>query len=884
VAADPTTARSLPTGTVTFLRTDVEDSMGLIRALGQDWDAVNATHMGIIREAIDANGGVCVRTEGDAVFAAFPEARAAVAAAIAAQRTIATHTWPPGAAPRVRMGLHSGEAYLSGDDYGGLEVNRAARIAATGHGGQIVLSGPTQALVHGALADGVTIRDLGRHDLRSLALPERIHQLVVPGLRSEFPPLRTSGSPSGNLPERMSSFIGRDDELAALEALHAGHRLMTLTGPGGIGKTSLAIEHARRQAPTVPDGTWFVELDEIRDAGLVASAIARTLGLFDGAAGAAADALRPYLADRSVLLVLDNFEQVLDAAGEVATILRSSPGSRIVVTSRAPLRVAGEQEFPVGPLPTASRDDSSARLFAERARGVRPTFDPRTDGDAIQEVCTLLDGLPLGIELAAARVASLPVSVIRDRLAARLPLPGAGQRDAPDRQRTMDDAIGWSYALLPPDRQQVLRELSVFDGGFDLAQVQAVHGDDDVLETVVELVDQSLVARESDDAVELRFRLLKTIEAFALRQLRADEREDEVRRRHAKAFLDLVERIATDLPGPLQRGILQRLRLDHANVRGAVRWAIDHAEVEIALRLVGASWRYWQLDGHLVEGRALTDEALAMDGAEARSDARLRGVTAAGGIAYWQGRSDDAIRWYEEQLGLARELGNRAAEADASYNLIFRHFIKRDPAGAQMMLDEAVRLYSEIGDGRAIARIEWVRGTILMNQGRLAEATSIFEGALRQFREAGDAWYEALALGSLAWTRFNAGDVNGAVPFFLRSLLLDRALGDMATTAISLETAAIAALELGEPRVAATLLGALETATIQYGVQPPGGLALLLSTKAPRDRVRDELDEGTVERALEEGRRLSLDEAVDLTIEVATNAGAWPPGPATEPA
>jgi predicted ATPase len=855
--------------------------MSLISALGQAWDSVNATHMGIVRRAIDEHGGTVVRTEGDAIFAVFPEARAGVAAAIEAQQALASHPWPEGVDLRVRIGLHSGEAYLAGDDYGGFEVNRAARIAASGHGGQIVVSDATRALVAEALPEGVQIRDLGRHALRDLPRDEAIHQLDVPGLPTTFPPLRTMDRTVGNLPDRLTTFIGRDAELGLLDGLLARHRLITLTGPGGIGKTSIAVELARAHGGEYEDGAWLIELDDLKDPSLVRGAVARALGLFDGTQGSAAEALLPFIADRSMLLVLDNFEHLLEAAGEVTTILQASPASRVVVASRAPLRIGGEQEFPVEPLSVANEDASSIRLFADRAQMVRPGFDAGAEQDTVREVCRLLDGLPLGIELAAARVALMPLAAIRDRLAARLPLPGPDRRAVPDRQRTVDRAIAWSYALLAPDRQQLLCDLAVFDGGFDLAQVEIVHGEGDVLEAVVDLVDQSLVARDIDGAFELRFRLLRTIEAFALRELRAEGREDAIRRRHAEAFLSLAEATAPQLPGALQRGLLQRLRLDHANLRGAVRWSVDNGEVELAQRLVGALWRYWQLDGHLVEGRALTDEVIAMDGADARTAARLRAVTAAGGIAYWQGRADDATRWYDEQLELARQLGDRAAEADALYNGVFRHFINRDAAAASAMLDDAVRLYAEIGDTRGLDRVHWVRGTILTNVGRAAEARSIFEEALRRSRATGDRWYEALALGSLSWSAFGTGDVRGSIDFYVRSMLLNQSLGDRATTAISLETGAIAALELDEPFIAATLLGALETAIVQYGARPPAGLALLLSTRDPRERVRERLTAAVIEQATEQGRRMSLDEAIDLIVEMARKAGLRPPAPET---
>jgi tetratricopeptide (TPR) repeat protein len=345
------------------------------------------------------------------------------------------------------------------------------------------------------------------------------------------------------------------------------------------------------------------------------------------------------------------------------------------------------------------------------------------------------------------------------------------------------------------------------------------------------------------------------------------------------AFLALAEATAPDLPGPRQRAIMQRLRLDHANLRGAVRWAIDTGDVDVALRLVAALWRYWQLDGHLVEARALMDEALAMRGADLPGPARLGAVTAAAGIAYWQGHAEEATRLYAEQLELARHLGDRVAEADATFNGIYGRFINHDAAGALDMLEKTRRMYAELGDERGLARLGWTEGAVLMNQGRADEAGRSFADSLPIFQASGDAWYEALALGSLAWHAFMEGDGRTAVDYFLRSIAKSRDLGDLATLAISLEVAAIAALELDEPESAAVLLGALETATEQYGVRPPAGLAFLISTREPRKLVEERLGPVTLRDAMERGRRMSLDDAVELILQLGRDAGLGPSAP-----
>jgi predicted ATPase/class 3 adenylate cyclase len=866
--------RALPTGTVTFLRTDIEGSMGLALELGRSWDAVSASHVGIIRREVDEHGGMCVRTEGDAIFAVFPEARAAVTAAIAAQRALVAHPWPDGADLRVRMGLHSGEAYLAGDDYGGFEVNRAARIAAAGHGGQIVMSDTTRALTTDAMPDGVGIRDLGRHALRDVPRPEHLFQLDVPGLRSEFPALRSGRATVGDLPSRLSSFIGRDAELDELTDLLGERRLVTLTGPGGIGKTSLAVETARRVADRVSDGAWFVPLADVEDPADVRETIARTIGLHDGPGRPAAEGLWPYLADRSMLLVLDNFERLLDASGDVAVLLDASHGSRIIVTSRAPLRIAGEQEYPV-----QSLGADCPRLFVERARSVRPGWEAGADSTVVDEVCSLLDRLPLGVELAAARVAHLPLAAIRDRLLAQLPLPGSGPRNLPDRQRTLAAAIGWSHDLLTPELQRALHDLAVFDGGFEYEQaaqvVESPVDGGDVLDHLATLVDQSLIKRDPSGS-GIRFEMLETIRGFALERLRNDGRDDPARRRHAVAYLALAETAAPNLPGPDQPRWLDRLTIDYPNLRAAIRWSIDTAEAELALRFVAAMWRYWQQDGRLVEGTELAESALAMPGADAPTPTRLAALTAAGGIAYWHGRREDSFRHYKEELELAQRLGDVAYEADATWNLAFERFVTDDAGGARDMLQAALRLFERVGDELSAARVEWSYVTVVGGEHPSTSGLATLESLMERFERLGDTWYTFQNYMSIAWVHYMAGDVATASRWFIRAIVGSSSLRDVTGTTIAIPVAALLALEAGRPDDAGVLLGASDNLTELYGVKAPLGLRELLGVSDPRGRVAAALGDEGYEAALATGRQMTLDQAVALIVRVQDET--WGPG------
>ena len=871
---------SLPTGTVTFLRTDVEGSMALADRLGERWDAVNGTHLELVRSAVGAAGGVVVRTEGDAVFAAFGEAGAAAAAGVAIQRALSAESWPEDAAVRVRMGLHTGEAHRAGDDYGGLDVSKVARVAGVGHGGQVVLSEAAAMLVGRRLPDGVGLRDLGPHVLKDLPRPERLYQLEIPGLPSDFPPLRAPRPDPGDLPLRLTSFLGRDAEIDSLVELAGTSRLITLTGPGGSGKSSLAVELARRLTDRFRDGAWFVPLAEIQEPDEVEAAIARSIGLFDGPERTAAHALPGFLATRSMLLVLDNFEHLLDAAGSVAAILRMSPETTVLVTSRAPLRLAGEQEFPVPPLQTARQ------LFIERARAVRPGWSPSDDASIVDEICARVDALPLGIELAAARVALLPLPAIRDRLAARLPLPGSGPRDAPARQRTLEGTVDWSHDLLEPGLRTVLHDLAVFEGGFDVAQaIEVVQPDrpgHDVLDDLLQLAEHSLLARDRPEGHAVRFRLLRTVGDVALARLRASGRESEVRGRHARAYLALVEEAGRQHATIHQPVWMRRLAEDDAQLRTAIRWSIDAGEVEVALGLAGSLWRYWQTHGRLSEGRELLAAALAMPGAEAPSTARLWAVAAAGNIAYWQAEAATAREWYLEQEQLAKALGDEAGLADAVFNLAHVGFlIDGDTAFLREMATEAERRYRELGDERGLARARWAFPTILLQEGKADLAREGLLALRDEFERLGDTQYHAMTTASLGWVAFSAGDFATACRWSVEAVQETYRLGDLGTTTISLHIGVLMAAMIGRAADAARLTGAFDALTERYGVRPPAALGRFIERVDPFAMARQELSEQAWTEAYEAGRRMTLEEAIELVTSVGEAGSAGVDVPST---
>lgn len=877
------TRLDLPIGTVTFLRTDVEGSMRLARALGARWDELNDAQMGIVRAAVERHGGIAVRTEGDAVFAVFPEALGAASAAIDLQRAIADHAWPPDGTVRVRVALHTGEAHLAGDDYGGFDVNRAARIAAVGHGGQIVLSDATRALVEPELPAGAGLRDLGRHLLRDVPHPERLYQLDAPGLETDFPPLRTASAVAGNLPPRLTSFLARDTEIRELAALLGTARLVTITGPGGIGKTSLAIELARERAGAFPDGAWLVALESVPDADQVLPAVARTFGIYDGPGRPIAEGLARYFADRQVLVVVDNFEHVLDAAPDVARLLVAAPDLRIVATSRAPLRVAGEHEYPVATLGRPSSIDrarplsAAAELFVERARAVAPGWEPGAHGAVVDEICRLVDGLPLGIELAAARMNLLPPTTIRDRLLARMPLPGSGPRDAPARQRTLEATIAWSYELLDPELRRALQQLAVFEDGFDLDHARAVVTvgmTPGLLDLVIELAERNLLARavmtgHRSGPDSARFRMLETIRAFGLEQLRAAGEAAGTRRRHALAMRDLAEAAAVHLTTAEQPGWLDRLTDDHANLVAALRWAIEAGEVELAQRLSAATWRYWQLGGHLGEGRALADAVLDMPRADEPSPGRMWSFMAAGGLAYWQADTARASALYRAQLETARQIGDPAGEADACFNLSATEFIGGDQAGAEAFLDRSIELYRTLGDERALARTAWSKANIAMSGGDLAGAVETLDGLRAVYEATGDAMYVALTCGSLSFAFMLLGQPRDALRTGVESLTRSHGLRDVATTTITLAGGAIILLGLDLNEEAAMLMGAFDSLCEVHGVRPPAGIGQLILEARVEERAFAALASDRYAEAVRRGRAMSLDEAVAFVVEAA---------------
>ncbi len=698
---------ALPTGTVTFFFSDIEGSTRLLEALGAEYPGLLDRHHEILRDAFSRCDAVEVGTEGDSFFAVFPSATEAVAAAVAVQRALAAVEWPRASAVRVRIGIHTGEAGIAGGSYVGLDVHRAARIMAAAHGGQILISDATRALVQRGLADGIELRDLGEHRLRDLSSSERVFQVVVDGLSSEFPPLRTLDAAPNNLPTQTSPLVGREAELSAIRDYlgSPGVRLVTLTGPGGIGKTRLALQAAADEIDRFPDGVYFVDLAAVRDAAGALRAIVQAVGVSVAGDEQLRDALAEQLRSRQMLLVLDNFEQVMEAADEVAELLRRCPELKVLVTSREGLRVRGEQLFPVAPL---ARHEA-VRLFVERARQARPDFQLTDDNAAgVAEICTRLDALPLAIELAAARLKLFSPDELRDRLRSRLELLRGGARDLPARQRTLRGTIEWSYELLDEEERRLFQLLSLFpsarvDSIEEVAAAVESLADIDVIERLASLVDKSLV-RSIEDGWRQRLSMLETIREYAAEQLERDgDLALTARRAHAEHFADFAQAGRGELHGPRRDAALDELAAELGNLQASWRQFVDACEIGQLNKLLDALWVLYDARGWYHAAVALTNDLLdvlaksppAPDRADEEITVRL---SLARGLLAMRGYTEEVEEIYRQALALSESAGALPKRLPVLRSLASFHLYRAEIDKSAAVGRELLELAEQQGD------------------------------------------------------------------------------------------------------------------------------------------------------------------------------------------
>jgi predicted ATPase/class 3 adenylate cyclase len=636
----------LPTGTVTLLFSDIEGSTRLLHLLGKRYADVLAECRRLLRAAFHQHHGHEVDTQGDAFFVTFARATDAVMAAVAIQCTLASHSWPDGVTVRVRMGLHTGEPERSSEGYVGLDVHRAARIMSAGHGGQVLLSQVTRDLLEQSLPADVSLQDLGEHRLKDLGYPTHLYQLVIPDLEANLPPLKTLDSYAHNLPIQPTPFIAREREVTNVQQqlLRQEVRLLTLTGPGGVGKTRLGLQVAAEASDQFPNGTWFVSLAPLSDPDQVIPTIAETLAVREVAGQSQLEHLKASLRERRMLLLLDNFEHVVSAATQVADLLGACPRLKMLVTSREALHVRAEREFPVPALavpdpkhlpdPVTLSQYEAVALFIERAQAIKPDFQvTNANAPAVAEICARLDGLPLAIELAAARTRLLPPQALLNRLGQRLQLLTSSLRDAPARQHTLRKTIQWSYDLLLPEEQHIFRSLSIFVNGCTLETVEAISNalgvQSATLDEVTSLVDKNLLQQKAVEEEEPRFTMLETIREFGLEALAASQEMDATRQAHASYYLALAEEAAPELTGPRSAVWLKRLEREHDNLRAALAWSLEPAQTgsspDLALRFGETLREFWEVRGLYTEGRAFLEQALAQC-AGASTSARAKAI------------------------------------------------------------------------------------------------------------------------------------------------------------------------------------------------------------------------------------------------------------------
>jgi predicted ATPase len=799
----------LPTGTVTFLFTDIEGSTRLLEELGDRYAEVLGEHRRVLREALERHHGVEVDTQGDAFFVAFERASDAVEAAEEAQRALELP---------VRMGIHTGEPALGSEGYVGMDVHRAARICAAAHGRQVVVSEATVRLLD------VELSDLGEHRLKDFGEPARLFQLGD----ETFPPLRTISNT--NLPRPASSFVGREKEVRDVVArLAEGARLLTLTGPGGTGKTRLAIEAAAELVPEFKAGAFWVGLAPLRDPGLVVETISETLGAKNG--------LAEHIGERELLLLLDNFEQVVEAAPQLASLIEQCPHLTLLVTSRELLRVRGEVEYAVSPL----AEPEAVRLFCARSR--------LEADEAVHELCRRLDYLPLALELAAARTTVLSPQQILERLSHRLDLLKGG-RDAEARQLTLRATIEWSHELLTETERRLFARLAVFAGGCTLEAAEDVA--DANLDTLQSLVDKSLVRHTGE-----RFWMLETIRELALERLEQAGEGAGLRRRHFDVLQELAVEAEPHLVEASQVEWLERIDAERDNVRAALDWALEAGVPQRALELAAPLCRFWWVRAP-AEGLGWLERGLSGEGVSPR--VRAEALDAAGGCAWFVGDHERALRLFEQGLAIYRELGDRRGIGMMLNRLGPPLAAAGRDEESDRVVEEAAGIHRELGDNSELTLSLQILGSHAMELGDLQKATALLEESAVFSRESGNVHFLVYSVANLAEVAIRSGNLEDANRYGREQVALANELGDQVSTLFALALRAIVVNRRGEFERAGALWGAVERLDAVLGE------SMWRNERATYEELLGDRDPA-FERGVEAGRKLPLEDAVALALE-----------------
>jgi predicted ATPase/class 3 adenylate cyclase len=853
----------LPSGTVTFLFTDIEGSTRLWEKHPEAMSAALARHDTLLRLAIEQSGGFVFKTIGDAFCAAFATAPDAVEACLNAQRALQTEPWPEPIAVHVRMALHTGAAERRDGDYFGPPVNRVARLLSIGHGGQTLLSQPVYELVRDHLPPHTDLRDMETHRLKDLQRPEHVYQLLHPALPDTFPRLRSLDPLTNNLPVQTTSFVGREKEVREIKALLQTTRLLTLTGAGGAGKTRLALQVAADQLEGEGDGVWMVELAPIADPNLVTQTVAQTLGVREEPGRPIAQSLIDYLRPRTLLLLLDNCEHMLAAVAPLAdSILRACSGVQILASSRESLNIPGETIYRVPslslpalrtpiPSPESLSQYEAVRLFIERTQAAQPTFTVnQQNAPAVAQICWRLDGIPLALELAAARIRALSVEQISARLDDRFRLLTGGSRTALPRQQTLRAAIDWSYDLLSPDEQTLLRRLSVFSGGWTLEAAEAVVsgqwlvvGEEnappplstlttdhrplttnlDVLDVLDTLVSKSLVVYD-EEGEQGRYRLLETVRQYARERLQDSGEATGCRHAHARFYGELAEQAKAGSRGKDLLYWYTRLEEEHDNLRATLDWWTAERSEE-GLRLATYLGRFWQVRGYLSEGLERSVRLLE-ELASAQTATRGHALLAAGHLARAVGQRERLPGLYSEAEAIFRTLNDKYGLAGTLQGLGQAAEEMGDVETAEPLMQEALALYRELGNRDAVASMISNLGHLSLVRGDRATAAERYAETVALRRETSNIIGLTVALGNLGLCLLGSGEIDNARPYLRECLDLCVELNERFVPPFLLDNLANRIIHAAAPlteedaRTATQLLAAGETLRQASGAKP----------------------------------------------------------------
>jgi predicted ATPase/class 3 adenylate cyclase len=876
---------SLPSGTVTFLFTDIEGSTRIADEHPDIWETVRERHHAILRGAIEAHHGYVFQIIGDAFCSAFHTTRDALHAAVEAQQKLQAEAWEQ-TSLQVRMGIHTGEAEPQHGDYTGyLTLARAQRVMSAAYGGQILLSDSSAALLRTELSGDISLIDLGEQRLKNLTNPERIWQSVSSGLRRDFPPLKSVNSIQNNLPVELTSFVGRETEISEVRELLETHRLVTLTGSGGTGKTRLALRVAAELLDAFKDGVWFVELAPLSVAVLVPNTVASVLGVREAQSRPLMADLLDWLSSKELLLVLDNCEHLIESCARFAdAVLHASRRLYILATSREALGIAGETAYRVPPLgsprltaapPTPLEEFGqypAVRLFIERAQDSLSTFR-LTDANApaVAQICSRLDGIPLAIELAAARVKVLHAGQIAERLNDRFQLLTGGGRTALPRHQTLRSLIDWSYSLLTGPEQVLLRRLSVFAGGCTLAAAEQVCAGDElesheILDLLTHLVDKSLVGVD-EGTEESRYRMHETTRQYALEKLSESGQGERVRQQHLDFMVALTEKAEARIFGHEESSWLDRLEAELDNLRAALTCAINLDDAQAALHLVGSLYWFWWIHGYWQEAHRWLREALSVPGAQRHTRARAKALIAMGWFRYMSGENSSAQRLFEESVVIARSLGEKPILVESLPWLGFVMCMMGDYATASLVLEEGLLLSRELGDKFGTGRSLLGIGQVKLSQHNYREAQASFEESAALLRETGSKNVLSFALRRLGHIALHERNARKAFVLCSESLDLNLKLGDKRGMAGAIVGLGCIAIARGHAIDAARLFGAASALLESFGGQltPPDQI----ESEACALAARAAIGEDEYGKAYAEGRAMRADEGIAYALEQA---------------